>query len=56
MNRWNKQPDTGWARKNKKDTCGREPSRGLVLPWNEAMKDVFARCVKKIAVQVCAKL
>jgi hypothetical protein len=26
MNRWNKQQDTGWARTNKKGTCGREPA------------------------------
>ncbi len=26
---------------------------GWVWAWNEAMKDVFARCLKKIAVQVC---
>jgi hypothetical protein len=29
------------------------PERDSVQAWNEAMKDVFARYFKKIAVQVC---
>jgi hypothetical protein len=29
------------------------PEWGSVQAWNEAMKDVFARCFKKMAVQVC---
>ncbi len=29
------------------------PEWGLVLAWNEAMKDGFARCFKKTTVQVC---
>ncbi len=29
------------------------PERDAVLAWNEAMKEVFERCFKKIAVQVC---
>jgi hypothetical protein len=29
------------------------PEWSSVKAWNEAMKDVFARCFKKIAVQVC---
>jgi hypothetical protein len=29
------------------------PEWGSVQAWNEAMKDVFARCFKKIAVQEC---
>ncbi len=29
------------------------PEWGSVQAWNEAMKDVFVRCFKKIAVQVC---
>jgi hypothetical protein len=28
----------------------------LSLNWNEAMKDVFAKCFKKTAVQVCAEI
>jgi hypothetical protein len=43
------------ARTNKEDTCGRELARGSFSPKNEAMTDVFARCFKKIAVQVCTK-
>jgi hypothetical protein len=27
--------------------------RDSVQAWNEAMKDIFARCSKKMAVQVC---
>ncbi len=30
-----------------------ESSKGPVLPWIEAMKDIFARCSKKMAIQVC---
>jgi hypothetical protein len=30
MNCWNKQQDTGWAKTNKEDTCGRELARGSV--------------------------
>jgi hypothetical protein len=56
MSRWDKQQDTGWARTNKKNTYGGEPARGLVKPWIEAMKDVFTRCSKKIAVQVYTEL
>jgi hypothetical protein len=29
------------------------PEWGKVQAWNKAMKDVFARCFKKMAVQVC---
>jgi hypothetical protein len=29
------------------------PERDSILAWNEAMKDVFARCSKKMAFQVC---
>ncbi len=29
------------------------PEWGSVQACNEAMKDVFARCIKKMAVQVC---
>jgi hypothetical protein len=29
------------------------PERNSVQAWNKAMKDVFARCSKKMAVQVC---
>jgi hypothetical protein len=29
------------------------PERGSVQAWKEAMKEVFMRCSKKIAVQVC---
>jgi hypothetical protein len=29
------------------------PERGSVQAWNKAMKDIFVRCSKKIAVQVC---
>jgi hypothetical protein len=29
------------------------PEWGSVYAGNEVMKDVFARCLKKIAVQVC---
>ncbi len=48
---WNEQQDTGWARINKEDTCGREPARGSFKTWNKAMMDVFARCFKKTAIQ-----
>jgi hypothetical protein len=30
-----------------------KPEWGSVQAWNEAMKDAFARCFKKMAVQVC---
>jgi hypothetical protein len=55
MSRWNKQQDTGWARVNKNILGEREPARGSAYPWIKAMKDVFARCSKKTAVQVCPK-
>ncbi len=56
MSRWDKQQDTGWARANKKYTWEREPARASLWPWIEAMKDIFARCSKKMAAQVCTKL
>jgi hypothetical protein len=43
MNCWDKQQDTGWAKTNKEDTCGRELASGSVYPEDEAMTDVFAR-------------
>ncbi len=43
-----------WAEHGNKMHAERErPERGSVQAWIEAMKDVFARCSKKIAVQVC---
>jgi hypothetical protein len=30
QNHWDKQQDTGWAKTNKEDTCGRELARGSV--------------------------
>ncbi len=53
---WNKQQDTEWARTDKEDTYGRRLARGSVHLWIEAMQDVFARCFKQMAVQVCTKL
>jgi hypothetical protein len=32
---------------------GERPEWGSSQAWNEAMKNVFARCFKKMAVQVC---
>jgi hypothetical protein len=49
MDRWDKQQDTGWAKTNKEDTCGRELARDSVLPEDEAMMDVFVRCSKEVA-------
>jgi hypothetical protein len=53
MNRWGKQQDTGWAKTNKKNTCGRELARGSVNPEDEARMDVFTRYSKELAAQVC---
>jgi hypothetical protein len=39
-----KTPNEAWS--------GR-PEGGSIYAWIEAMKDVFARCSKKMAVQVC---
>jgi hypothetical protein len=33
--------------------CKKGPEMGSVYAWIEAMKDVFARCHEKTAVQVC---
>jgi hypothetical protein len=42
----------GWAWQQ--DACSEGEARKVISSaWNEAMKDVFARCSKKIAVQVC---
>jgi hypothetical protein len=56
MSRCNKQQDTGWARVKKKFTWEREQARRSGKPWIKAMKDIFARCPKKMAVQVCTEL
>jgi hypothetical protein len=32
------------------------PYRDSVQAWNEAMKEVFARCFKKMAVEVCTAI
>jgi hypothetical protein len=50
---WNKQQDTGWAIANKKYIQRGRPKGGSVLAWIEAMKDIFTRCFKTMAVQVC---
>ncbi len=43
-----------WVGRGNKMHAQRErPEWGSVQAWNEAMKDVFARCFKKMAVQVC---
>jgi hypothetical protein len=55
MNRWDTHQDTGWDKANKEDTCRRELARGSVWPEDEAKMDVFARCSKKVAAQVCTK-
>jgi hypothetical protein len=54
MNHWDKQPDSGWAKTNKKmhvDESWQEIQSSL----GTAMTDVFARSSRKIAPQVCKK-
>ncbi len=41
------------GRGNKMHAHEERPEWGSVHAWNEAMKDVFARCYEKTAVQVC---
>ncbi len=53
VKRRDKQQDTWWVQTNKNDRWGRELVRGSVWSEDEAMIDVFARCSKKIAAQVC---
>jgi hypothetical protein len=43
-----------WVVQDKQEnTCGRELARDPVQFENDAMKDVYVRCPKKIAAQVC---
>jgi hypothetical protein len=41
---------------NKEYTWETDATRGSVQAYIEAIKDVFARCSKKKAIQVCIKL
>ncbi len=42
---------------NKQEECSwNGAARASVQPWIEAMKNVFTRCSKKMAVQVCTEL
>ncbi len=41
------------GRGNKMHSHRVRPEWGSVWAWNEDMKDIFARCLRKIAVQVC---
>jgi hypothetical protein len=56
MSRWSKQQDTGWAKNKQEEYSWRRAARVSVQTWIEAMKDVSARCSKKMAVQVRTKL
>ncbi len=56
MSRCSKQQDTGWAKNKQEEYSWRRPVRVSVQTWIEAMKDIFARCSKKMALQVCTKL
>jgi hypothetical protein len=43
-----------WAEHSNKMHAQRQrPGRDFVWSWTKAMKDIFTRCSKKIAVQVC---
>jgi hypothetical protein len=53
---WEGQVQNEWVRTNKEDTYERKPARGSVHLWIKTMQDVFARCLKLIAVQVCIDL
>jgi hypothetical protein len=44
-----------WVKTNKEDTCKGELTRGSVYSEDKAMTDIFARCSKKVAAQVCIK-
>ncbi len=41
---------------NKMHAQRERPERDSVQAWNEAMKDIFTRYFKQIAVQVCTVL
>jgi hypothetical protein len=42
---------------DKQEECSRDrEAEASVQPWIEATKDVFTRCSKKMAVQVCTEL
>ncbi len=46
-----------WVGQDKQEECSRGRAvEASVQYWNEAMKEVFARCSKKMAVQVCTGL
>ncbi len=46
-----------WAGQDKQEECSWDrAAEASVKPWIEAMKDIFARCSKKMAVQVCKEL
>ncbi len=55
MSRWSKQQGTVWAKNKQEEYTRRRAARVSVQTWIEAMKDVFARCSKKMAVQACTK-
>ncbi len=56
MSRCSKQLDTGWAKNKQEEYSSGRPARVSVQTWIEAMKDIFARCSKKMVLQVCTKL